>query len=363
MAKDYYATLGVAKGADEKAIKSAYRKLARKYHPDVNPNDKAAEAKFKEVSEAYEVLGDPDKRKLYDRWGSNWEAAQNIKTSGGTPGEGDFDFTHFGGEGGFGSFFEQFMTQGRTTTQQQQQRPRGVQPADVEKVVEVSLEEIDSGTKRTLTYQVNDACKSCEGTGFVRLRTTTSCPVCGGTGETKGFFGMAHPCEACGGTGTSSLERCPTCSGSGFLPATRKVEVTIPAGITNGKKLRVPGRGSTGANGRAGDLYVIISERPHDKFIRKGDDLEVEVQVPYTTAALGGEIRVPTLRGSVTMKIPECTQSGQAFRLAGQGISKLGGGRGNLMAKIRVGVPKKLTDKQRDLLRQMAASEEHEVVA
>jgi chaperone protein DnaJ len=358
MPKDYYDTLGVPKNADEKTIKAAYRKLARKLHPDVNPNDKAAETKFKEVSEAYEVLGDADKRKLYDRWGSNWEAAQNMKTS--TSGGGgqtvDFGDLNFG-EGGFGSIFDQFMSAGRT----QQSRPRGLQPADVEKVVEIPLEEIDTGTKRTLTYQVNDACKSCEGTGYVRLRSSTTCPVCGGTGETRGLFGMSHPCEACDGTGHSSLERCPTCSGAGGLPTTRKVEVTIPAGITNGKKLRVPGRGSVGANGRAGDLYVIISERPHSRFVRKGDDLEVEIGVPYVIAALGGEIKVPTLGSSLTMKIPECTQSGQTFRLAGKGMSKLGGGKGNLMAKVRITVPKALSDKERTLLQQIAALQEARV--
>ena len=357
MAKDYYATLGVERNADEKTIKSAYRRLARKYHPDVNPNDKEAETKFKEISEAYEVLHDPEKRKLYDRWGSNWEAAQNMKTSGGTGGVNvDFGDINFG-EGGFGTIFEQFFSNAGAS----QARPRGVQPADVEKVVEVTIEEIDSGTKRTLTYQVNDACKSCDGTGYVRLKTPTRCPVCDGTGETRGLFGLHHACEACGGTGQSSLERCPTCRGAGSIATTRKVEVTIPAGITHGKKLRVPGRGSIGANGRAGDLYVVVHERPHPRFKRKGDDLETEVEIPFTLAALGGEIKVPTLRTPVTMKIPECTQSGQVFRLAGQGIAKMGGQRGNLLVRAKVTVPKRLTDKQRQLLRELAELEEAKV--
>lgn len=349
---DYYQILGVPKNADEKQIKSAYRKLARKYHPDVNPNDKTAEAKFKEVSQAYEVLSDPDKRKLYDQYGSQWEAAQHMKAnpSGGAPGQ-HFEFTDadFGGSGGF---FEQFFGH-FGGGQVQQARPKGVEPADVEKIVELTLEEIDSGTKRKLVYQVQDACKSCDGTGYVRLRSAQPCPVCGGTGATKGFFGAQQVCQVCGGTGTSSLERCPTCSGAGTTATTRKVEVTIPAGIQDGKKLRVPGRGAVGSNGRSGDLYVVIKQLPHPLFKRKGDDLEVEVTVPYVTAALGGEITVPTLKTPGKMTIPSCSQNGQLFRLRGQGMSKMSGGKGNLMAKIKVGIPKELSPREKELLEQI----------
>lgn len=356
MAKDYYAILGVSKDADEKAIKSAYRKLARKYHPDVNPGDASAEAKFKDVSEAYEVLGNPDKRKLYDRWGSNWEAAQNFKGGEGGGGGVDFDFGD-----GLGSIFEQFFG-GRGQAggfEEVSVRPRGVQPTDVEKTVDVSLEEIDSGVKRTLTYQVMDACKSCEGSGYVRTRNAHACPVCGGAGRTKGMFGMSQPCSACGGTGESTLEKCPTCRGAATTPNTRKVEVTIPAGISGGKKLRVPGRGSTGSNGRAGDLYVVIHELHHPTFVRKGDDLETEIGVSFTTAALGGDIRVPTLRGPVTMKIPAGSQSGQTFRLSTQGLAKMGStGRGNLLAKLKVTVPKHLTEKERRLIEELRSLEQ-----
>lgn len=311
MAKSYYDILGVGKSADEKEIKSAYRKLARKYHPDVNPNDKSAEAKFKEISEAYEVLGDAEKRKLYDQFGSNWEHAQNF--GGGNYGGanfgdmGDFGGVQFGGEGsGFESIFEQIFG-GRMGG-----RGGGVrfedletsQPRDVEKVVEVSLEEVDGGAKRTLTYQTMDAQRMRDG-------VTT-------------------------------------------VPTTKKVEVTIPKGIADGKKLRVPGKGAAGANGKAGDLYVVVKWANHERFKPSGDNLEVEVPVPYTTAALGGEIRVPTLRSTVTMKIPEGTQSGQTFRLAGQGVSRLSGNRSDLMAKIKITVPKRLSDKERELLRQLA---------
>lgn len=308
MAKDYYGLLGVSRGADEKEIKTAYRRLARKYHPDVNPNDKAAEAKFKEISEAHAVLGDPEKRKLYDQYGDHWEHAGNIPGGGGIPHD-DVDFRFGGGQGGgFETIFGHFFGGGRN-------HGGGVdfeyldaaQPRDVEKVIEISLEEIDSGTKRTLTYQTMDAQRTREGIGTV--------------------------------------------------PTTKKVELTIPAGISDGKKLRVPGKGGAGANGRAGDLYVTVKWADHAQFKVSGDQLEVEVPVPFTVAALGGEIRVPTLRSTVKMKIPEGTQSGQVFRLGGQGVAKLNGGRGDLMARIKITVPKKPTDAQRKLLEQLAALE------
>lgn len=352
MAKDYYATLEVPKNADEKQIKTAYRRLARKFHPDVNPNDKSAEGKFKEVSEAYEVLSDPEKRKLYDQFGSNWEA---VKNAGGVPpqeGQG-YDFQFEGGIGDiFGNLFGNFGGQPR-----QEVRMRGTEAANVERTVEVSLEEIDSGTKRTLTYQTNDACKGCDGTGFVQTRSTHTCPVCEGSGHVRGMFGMSTLCEACGGSGMSTLERCPTCRGSGTVPTMKRVEVTIPAGIQDGKKLRVPGKGIVGSNGKAGDLFLLVKEIPHKKFRRKGDDLEVDVSVPFATAALGGETRVESLNGPVKMKIPEYTQTGQTFRLAGKGLSKMNGGKGNLLAKITISVPKKLTEKQRQLLKEFAETE------
>jgi DnaJ-class molecular chaperone len=312
MPKDYYELLGVSRKADEKEIKSAYRRLARKYHPDVNPNDKVAESKFKEISQANEVLSDPEKRKLYDQYGANWEQAQNFAGAEGQ--NGDFQNFHFGGGGGegFGSFFEQFFggaggpTSGRSTGFNFQD-VETMQPRDVEKTVELTLEEIDSGTKRMLTYQTLDA---------QRLR-----------------------------------------DGVTTVPTTKKVEVKIPAGITDGKKLRVPGKGAAGANGKAGDLYVVIKWAPHTTFKLTGDNLEVDVPVPFTTAALGGEIRVPTLRSSVTMKIPEGTQSGQAFRLGGQGITHLGGHRGDLMARIKITVPRRPSAEQKELFRRLAELE------
>ncbi len=311
MAKDFYSVLGVKRGADEKEIRSAYRKLARKYHPDVNPNDKTAEAKFKEISEAHEVLGNPEKRKLYDQYGEHWEHADQFQ--GGVPGQ-DFGGFHVGGGGGggFESIFEQFFGGGfggnRGGAQFKIEDLDTARPRDVEKTIEIPLEEVDSGTKRVLTYQTMDAQRGREGISTV--------------------------------------------------PTTKKVEVTIPAGIQDGKKLRVPGKGAAGANGKAGDLYVVIKWAAHSQFKLADDKLEVDVPVPFTVAALGGEIRVPTLRSAVKMKIPEGTQSGQMFRLGGQGISRLNGGRGDLMARIKITVPKKPTEAQRKLLEQLAEMEE-----
>lgn len=350
MSKDYYATLGVSRSADEKEIKSAYRKLARKYHPDVNPNDKSAEAKFKEVSEAYEVLSDPEKRKAYDQFGANWEHAQNF---GGNAG--DFNFNIPGGDAGFGSIFEQlFQNIGQETMHQQR---NATATRDIEKTVEVTLEEVDSGTKRSLSYQSLDACKSCDGRGLVHLRSSRRCGTCGGTGKLRGLLGMNQICNECHGSGVSSTEKCPTCKGEGAMPTNKRVEVTIPAGISDGKKLRIPGKGVIGTGQRAGDLYVVIKILPHAVYKLNGDNLEVDVDVPFTAAALGGEITVPTLRSKVKMRIPEGTQSGQTFRLSGQGLAKLGGQRGNLLARIKITVPKKLTDGQRRLLNELAAME------
>ncbi len=350
---NYYATLELNQGADEKQIKSAFRRLARKYHPDLNPGDKAAETKFKEINEAYEVLSDPDKKKLYDRYGSNWEAMQHATANGGDPSGGiNFDF----GGGDLGGFFDQFFGGGPT---HRATRTEVAQPADVEQTVEVTLEEIAKGTKRTLTYQVLDACKSCDGTGYVTMRTGGPCATCGGTGQVRGLLGMGQVCPSCQGTGSASLAKCPTCRGEGTMPTTKRVEVSIPAGIQDGKRLRVPGRGAVGTRNRAGDLYVKIKELPHRQFRRKGDDLETDVDVLFTTAALGGEVRLSSLTGQMTMKIPELTQSGQTFRLGGKGLPSMKGGAiGNLIVRVRITLPAHFTDKEKKLLADLAKTVE-----
>lgn len=345
MAQDFYRILEVDRKADDKAIKASFRRLARKFHPDLNPGDKAAETKFKEINNAYEVLSDPEKRKMYDQYGENWE---NVRSGG----EG---YAYGGGgiEDIFGQMFENFGS-----TRNAQPRTQKIAPRDVVQQVEFTLEELDAGTKRTLTYQVEDACKSCNGTGQVRLRSTQECSQCRGSGMVSGgFFGGSSPCPGCEGTGKSAFEQCPSCRGTAVTRTTKKVEVTIPAGIPDGKKLRVPGRGGVGTNGKAGDLYVVVREIAHKQFRRSGEDLVTEVDVPFTTAALGGEIHVPTLRNSVSMRIPGLTQGGQTFRLAEQGMAKLKGGRSNLMVKVRIQMPTSLTDEQRELLQKLARIE------
>lgn len=311
MARDYYTVLGISRTADEKEIKAAYRKLARKYHPDLNPNDPQAEARFKEVTNAYEVLSEPEKRKQYDRFGENWEQASNVG-----PGA---DFSGFQG-GGFESIFDVFMGGfgGHSDFRQ-----RTVPSQDIEKQVEISLREVDLGTKRVLTFRTDDACTQCKGAGTIIIM---------------------------GG----NRANCPTCRGSGMTSSERKVEVNIPAGIQDGKKLRVPERGTRGSSGRAGDLYVAVRVALDPDFRRRGDDLETEVELDFLTAALGGTIRVPTLASSGTISVPEGTQSGQLFRLKGQGLPKLGSReKGDLLARVKITVPTKLDKTERELLEKL----------
>jgi len=371
MAKDFYTILGVPRTSDEKAIKAAYRKLARKHHPDVNPGDKQAEAKFKEISEAYDVLSDPETRKYYDKFGSQWEAAKQNGINPDAPGNpfaGGGGGGNYGGgyqgdpgfdTGDLGGLFEQFLgaKRGRSTTAPN--RPPSQGPTDIERTIDVTLEEIDRGTKRSLTYQVQDSCTACDGTGQIRLLSPRVCPTCGGRGEVRGLFGLNSACDTCHGTGSIPFEDCPKCHGVGTTPSSRKVEVNIPAGIADGKKLRVPGRGGKGSNGRTGDLFLLVREAPHERFTRRGHDLEAEVNISLAQALLGGELKVPTLRGQVTMRVPECTQTGQVFRIAGQGLPITGKDtRGVLLAKVRVQLPRHLSDRQREMMREWAREEE-----
>jgi chaperone protein DnaJ len=352
MAADYYAVLGVDRKADEKAIKSAYRKLARKHHPDVNPNDKKAEEKFKQISEAYDVLSDPTKRKLYDRFGENWEAAskmgENFGAGGGAPGGFRVDFGGAGAPGGFDSVFETIFGGGGFGGGMRQAVPH-----DVEQAIALTLQEIDTGTTRVFTYRVDDACATCHGSGTIRSASSGPCPQCHGSGQVRGMLGIPQVCPMCGGAGTLSVETCPTCKGAGTLPTTKRVDVKIPPGIKDGARLRVAGQGATGANGKRGDLYVLIHERPDPNFKRQGDDLQTTVKVDYTLAAVGGSVSVNTLHGSVDMKVPAGSQSGQVFRLGGKGISKMGGGKGNLLAELQITVPKHVSAEEKRLLQEI----------
>lgn len=308
---DFYKILGVDKKASDKDIKSAYRKLARQYHPDLNPNNPEAEQKFKEISEAHEVLSDPEKRKKYDRFGENWDQMQN----GPGPGPGGVRIEDIGG---FGTIFENlFEGFGGSGFRQQTQH---IPPTNIEQQISVSLEELDTGTKRTLTYNVNDACAQCNGSGHVLLTNR----------------GMAP---------------CPNCNGKGITPRSRRVELNIPAGSSEEKRLRVSGGGTRGGDGKQGDLYVRIKQIPHPKFKRIGNDLETEIEIDYLDAALGGDAKVPTLRSSGTLKIPAGTSSGRTFRLKGQGINN-----GDLLAKVKIVVPTEMSQTEQTALESIRKS-------
>ncbi len=340
--KDYYATLELPKNADAKQIKSAYRKLARKFHPDVNANNPEAAEKFKQVSEAYEVLSDEKKRKLYDQFGDNWEAASKMGDQFNFKDGVRFETNIPDMEGVFGDLFSGFGFGGRTQAH--------AVAHDVEQAIELSLEEIDIGISRTFTYRVDDACATCSGTGAVPTKSKSTCPQCGGAGRLRGMLGFAQRCPMCAGSGVTSAETCPTCKGAATLPTTKRIEVKIPAGVSHGSRVRVAGGGSSGAGGRRGDLYVVINEKKHTQFKRRGDDLECEHTMDYLLAALGGKTKVQTLRGLVEMNVPAGTQSGQLFRLSGQGMTKMTGGRGHLLVRVLITVPKQMDLEERGML-------------
>jgi len=322
--KDYYKILGVSRSATEKEIKQAYRRLARKYHPDVNPGDTSAEARFKEINEAHDVLSDQKKRRKYDRFGDRWEQAEQFSEAG--PGAqqgfrrgGTYTTSDFGDFGGvFDSMFRGFETGAGTGR-------RSAVTKGVEHPIEVTLEEAYHGTKRVLQVWGEEPCSVCGGRGKVR----------------EGV--RSKPCAACGGYGR------------GMKP--KRLEVKVPPGVRNGSKVRVAGQGGAGHDGVKGDLYLVVKILPHKLFERKGDDVYVEAAVPLVTAILGGEVKVPTLKGNLALRIPAETQNGKVFRLARQGMPHLGdSSRGDLFAKVKVVLPTKLTQQERQLFEQLKVS-------
>lgn len=325
--KDYYKILGVSRSATTKEIKQAYRRLARKYHPDVNPGDTSAEARFKEMNEAHEVLSDAEKRQKYDRFGEDWERADEFaKASRGAQRDfrrgGTYTTSDFGDLGDLGNVFDSvfggFGTGARTTR-------RSAVTKGVEHPIEVTLEEAYHGTKRVLQVWGEEPCSVCGGRGKVR----------------EGVRSKA--CAACGGYGR------------GMKP--KRLEVKVPAGVRSGSKVRVAGQGSPSYDGSRGDLYLVVKVLPHKLFERKGDDLYVEAAVPLVAAILGGEAKVPTLRGNVALRIPPETQNGKVFRLTGQGMPHVGdSSRGALFAKVKVVLPTKLTPQERQLFEQLRVS-------
>jgi molecular chaperone DnaJ len=348
--RDYYEVLGVPRGASDQEIKSAYRKLAFKYHPDRNPGRKEAEDKFKEAAEAYAVLADTDKRHLYDRFG---HAGLGGAATGG------FDPTVFTGFedilGGLGDVFGfgDIFGGGRRRGPQ-----RG---ADLRYDLEITFEESAKGVETSVQIPRQEACDTCHGSGAAPGSKPTTCPQCHGRGQIRhqqGPFTLARTCGHCRGTGSIIAKPCTACRGAGRVQKERKLTVRIPAGITTGQRLRLTGEGEAGpSGGPAGDLYVVIHVQDHAFFQREGNDLYCEIPLNYPTLALGGEIKVPTLEGEETLTVPEATQSGTTFNLRGRGMPDVSGrGRGNLLVTVKVVTPKRLTREQKKLLEQLAGS-------
>jgi len=349
--RDYYEILGVSRSATEVEIKSAYRKLALKYHPDRNPGDQLAEEKFKEAAEAYAILADGDKRSLYDRFGH-----AGVSSAAGAGG--GFDPSVFSGFedilGGLGDIFGfgDLFGGGRRRGGPQ----RG---ADLRYDLEISFEESARGAETTIQIPRQENCGTCHGSGAAPGSSPSQCPQCRGQGQVRfqqGFFTVARTCPQCRGAGKIVTNPCKTCRGAGRVTHERKITVKIPAGIATGQQLRLQGEGESGAaGGPAGHLYVVVHVQEHEFFRRDGNNLFCEIPVNFTTVALGGEIQVPTLDGVDTIKVPEGTQTGTTLRLRGKGMPDVNGrGRGDLFATVQVQTPKKLSKEQRQLLEQLS---------
>src|SRR5580704_13132904 len=342
---DYYKTLGVDKKATAEEIKKAYRKLARQYHPDRNPDDKQAEARFKEISQAHDVLGDPEKRKQYDSGSGAF--ASGAGPGGGFGGFGNFDFD--------GSSMGDILSNlfgGSTSGRRVRTKPRAEKGADLEAQVSITFDQAVAGAQIPLQVPMHASCPTCHGTGAKPGTAPSVCPRCEGRGietQGQGMFSISQPCSLCGGSGTVIEDPCPTCHGSGAVQTVKKFRVNIPAGVKEGSRIRVPGKGEAGARGGpAGDLYVVTHVDPSPAFRRKGDNLEVEVPLTIPEALLGAEVRVPTLDGSKTLRVKPGTQHGALQRLRGEGPPKLGGkSRGDIHYRFTVDMPDQLTDEQR----------------
>lgn len=353
--RDYYEVLGVSKSADESEIKKAYRSLAKKYHPDMNPGDKEAEAKFKEVNEAYDVLSDPDKKSKYDQYG---HAAFDPSSGMGGGGFGFGDFGGFDINDIFSSFFGGGMGGGM-------RRNGPIRGDNVAVRLTLTFEEAVFGCKKEVSYNKVQKCSECSGTGAEKGTEPKTCPTCGGSGQVRvqqrspfGVIQTTKSCDNCRGTGKIIEKKCGNCRGTGFVRVPKKLEVNIPAGIDDGQQIGLKYQGSDGMNGgSAGDLNIIISVRPSSVFERDGSDLYCDIPITYAEATLGATIDIPTLEGSQKFDIPEGTQTGTTFTLKNKGVTRVNSKmRGNLYVTVTVEVPKNLNGTQKDLLKKFADS-------
>ncbi len=354
--KDFYKVLGVERGASDEEIKKAYRSLAMKFHPDRNKDDPEAEGKFKEINEAYDVFKDPQKKAAYDRFGS--AAFDGSMGSGFRPGGGP------GGDAGFGSAFSDifedmfgdFMGGGQRGGRNTGGPQRG---SDVQYTMEITMEEAYAGKETTIKVPLSETCDKCTGTGAKQGSGSENCPTCNGQGRVRmqqGFFTIERTCPTCNGEGAIIRDPCDKCNGAGRVRKEKNLRVKIPPGVENGRRIRLGGEGEAGIrSGPAGDLYVLLAIKPHKLFRRDGADLFCRVPIPMTTAALGGDIEVPTIEGARTkVKIPEGTQSGQQLRLKGKGMSILRSqARGDMYIEVFVETPVHLSRKQTDLLKEL----------
>ena len=355
--RDYYEVLGVQKGASEEEIKKAYKKMARKYHPDLNPGDKDAEEKFKEVNEAYEVLSDSEKKARYDQFGFAGVDPNFGAGGGGYGGGAGFDFGDLGDI--FGSFFGGGFGGGQT-----RRNPNAPQRGEsIRMNLTISFEEAAFGCEKELTVDRYESCETCHGSGAAPGTSPETCPDCGGSGVVQtrrqtpmGVFASTAPCSRCGGRGKIIKEPCKDCRGSGMVRRRRKIQASVPAGIDNGQTISIRGQGHAGKNGGpAGDLLVTITVRPHELFRREGTSVLCEAPITFPQAVLGAELEIPTIDGKDKYDIPEGTQSGTTFRLKGKGIPALNGrGRGDQYVTVYIETPRNLNREQKEALKKFA---------
>ena len=354
--RDYYEVLGVSRGASEDEIKKAYKKMARKYHPDLNPGDKTAEEKFKEVNEAYEVLSDADQKARYDQYG-HAGVDPNFGAGGFGGGfDGSFDFGDLGDI--FGSFFGGGFGGGRRTNPNAPQRGESIRMS-----IAISFEEAAFGCEKAVTVERYETCDTCHGNGCAPGTSPEVCPDCHGTGTVQvrrqtpmGVFATSSPCPKCGGKGRIIHQPCKDCRGSGMVRKKKTIQASIPAGIDNGQTISIRGQGNAGKNGGpAGDLLITITVRPHELFRREGTSVLCEAPITFTQAVLGAELEIPTIDGKVKYTLPEGTQSGTTFRLKGKGIPSINGrGRGDQYVTVYIETPKNLNKEQKEALKKFA---------